>query len=365
MQYIKQLDSIRAIAVIMVIISHWLPNQNILNSIPNGQIGVDIFFVLSGFLISKILFDNRDKAAALNMSTATVLKNFYIRRSLRIFPIYYLTIIVVYMVTAYANTPIKDPFIYYATYTSNFYFFNQQSWDVMLPHLWSLAVEEQYYLIWPWLVLLVNRKYILPIILCFIVIGIGGQLLVSGMKMSRILTFTCFDAFGLGSLLAWCITYKKEKVPVYFKQLSIAAIIVFFYFLYGAITKQWLVLSVRTTVSILSLWLICYIYIHHKKDTLRGKFILNNRILIFIGKISYGIYLYHNIIPSMITKKYIDVYFNPLLPDFFNVKYKMVLLIFENSILVILISWLSFVLIEKQFLKLKNKFNYIPKNTSR
>ncbi len=365
MQYIKQLDSIRAIAVIMVIISHWLPNQNIFNRIPNGQIGVDIFFVLSGFLISKILLDNRDKAILQNTSTFTVLKNFYIRRSLRIFPIYYLTIIAVYIVTAYDGTPIKDPFIYYATYTSNFYFFSQQSWDVMLPHLWSLAVEEQYYLIWPWLVLLVNRKYILPVILCFIVIGIGSQLLVSGLKMSRILTFTCFDAFGLGSLLAWGITYKKEKVPLYFKQLSIVAIIVFLYFLYSVTVKQWMVLSVRTTVSILTLWLICYIYIYHQTDKLRGTFILNNRLLIFIGKISYGIYLYHNIIPSMITEKYIDVYFNPLLPDFFNVKYKMLLVIAENSILVIVISWLSFILIEKQFLKLKNRFNYIPKNTSK
>lgn len=259
MQYIKQLDSVRAIAVILVIISHWLPNQNILNRIPNGQIGVDIFFVLSGFLISKILLDSRDKARVQNVSTFTVLKNFYIRRSLRIFPIYYLTIIVVYLVAMYANTPIKDPFIYYATYTANFYFFEQQSWDVLLPHVWSLAVEEQYYLVWPWLVLLLNRKYVFPMILVFIAIGIGSQLLLSGFRMSRILTFTCFDAFGLGSLLAWGITYKKEKIFLYFKRLSVVAILVFFYFIYSATVKQWNVLSVRTTVSIITLWLISYI----------------------------------------------------------------------------------------------------------
>lgn len=364
MQYIKQLDSVRAIAVILVIISHWLPNDNILNSIPNGQIGVDIFFVLSGFLISKILLDSHDKAVALNVSAWTVLKNFYIRRSLRIFPIYYLTIIAVYLIAIYANTPIEDPFVYYATYTSNFYFFDQQSWNVTLPHVWSLAVEEQYYLIWPWLVLLLNRKYILPMIVCFIAIGIGSQLLMSGIRMSRILTFTCFDAFGLGSLLAWYITYKKEKVPLYFKRFSIVAIVVLCYFIYSSMVKQWAVLSIRTTVSILTLWVISYIYLYHQTDKLKGVFILNNRLLIFIGKISYGIYLYHNIIPSMITKKYIDVYFNPLLPDFFTIKYKMLLLIAENSILVLVISWLSFVLIEKQFLKLKTRFSYIPKNTS-
>lgn len=359
MQYIKQLDSVRAIAVILVIISHWLPNQNILNRIPNGQIGVDIFFVLSGFLISKILLDSRDKAIAKRVSTFTVLKNFYIRRSLRIFPIYYLTIVVVYLVAWYANTPVKDPFIYYATYTSNFYFFDQQSWDVLLPHVWSLAVEEQYYLVWPWLVLLLNRKYIFPVILLFIAIGIASQVLMSGFRMSRILTFTCFDAFGLGSLLAWVITYKKEKMLFYYRQFSILTILAFLYFLYGVITKKWDVLSIRTTISILTVWLIYYIYLHHQLGKLRGAFILNNVFLIFIGKISYGIYLYHNIVPAMIVRKYIDAYFNPLLPDFFNVKYKTILLLTENGIVVIVISWLSFVLIEKRFLMLKKRFNYI------
>jgi peptidoglycan/LPS O-acetylase OafA/YrhL len=360
MQYIKQLDSIRGIAVTLVIISHWLPQQNILNSIPNGPIGVDIFFVLSGFLISKILFDNRDKATSLGLPVYSVLKGFYIRRSLRIFPVYYLTIIVLYIFADATNTTIKDSFIYYATYTSNFYFFNIQAWDGMLSHMWSLAVEEQYYLIWPWLVLLVKRKYILPVIFIFIAIGIGSQLLVSGMRMSRILTFTCFDAFGFGSLLAWVITYKNERMSFYYKRLSIVAIFTFMYFLYGVITKQWEIFSVRTTVSILTLWLICCIYLYHQTGKLKGAFILNNAFLIFIGKISYGIYLYHNIVPIMIVRKYIDVYFNPLLPDFFNVKYKTILLLAENGITVIVISWLSFILIEKRFLMLKKRFNYIP-----
>ncbi|GGG28063.1 acyltransferase [Dokdonia pacifica] len=361
MQYIKQLDSIRAVAVLLVIVSHWLPKQNILNSIPNGQIGVDIFFVLSGFLISKILFDNRDKAIALGQPVSNVLKGFYIRRSLRIFPIYYLTIIVVYIAADSTNTSIKDALVYYLTYTSNFYFFNRQAWDGILSHMWSLAVEEQYYLIWPWLVLLVRKKYILPIIFIFIAIGIGSQLWLHGVKMSRILTFTCFDAFGIGSLLAWGITYKKEKMIFYYNRLRIIAVIAFLYFIWGVTTKQWMVVSIRTTVSMITVWLICYIYLYHQTEKLRGKLILNNPMLIFLGKISYGIYLYHNIVPKLVVKKYIDVYVNPLLPDFFNVKYKTLLLLAENGMSVVLISWLSFMLIEKRFLMLKKRFNYITK----
>lgn len=128
MKYIKQLDSIRAIAVILVIISHWLPKTNVLNIIPNGNIGVDIFFVLSGFLITKILFDIRSKAEVLNIPKAILIKNFYVRRTLRIFPIYYLTILVLLLFSKNTGTDIHSAFIYLITYTSNLYFFNIQKW---------------------------------------------------------------------------------------------------------------------------------------------------------------------------------------------------------------------------------------------
>ena len=107
---------------------------------------------------------------------------------------------------------------------------------------------------------LFNMKYILPTILSFIVIGIGSQFMLSGVPMSRILTFTCFDAFGLGSLLAWIITYKSDKKALYYKRFSITAGITLIYFIYAVITKQWQLLSIRTTVSLLTVWFIFYIY---------------------------------------------------------------------------------------------------------
>jgi len=172
MKYIKQLDSLRAIAVILVIISHWIPATNVINRIPNGAIGVDIFFVLSGFLISKILFDQRNNAELLNIPKFTLVKNFYVRRTLRIFPIYYLTIFVLLLFSKSTGTNIQSAFAYFLTYTSNFYFFKIQTWDGMVSHLWSLAVEEQFYLIWPWIILFSNKKYFLHIITIFILIGV-------------------------------------------------------------------------------------------------------------------------------------------------------------------------------------------------
>ena len=87
MRYIKQLDSIRAIAVLLVIISHWIHNAEMVDRPKLGEVGVNIFFVLSGFLITKILLDNTIKSEQLNIPKSLLLKNFYIRRSLRIFPI--------------------------------------------------------------------------------------------------------------------------------------------------------------------------------------------------------------------------------------------------------------------------------------
>lgn len=129
MKYVKELDSLRAIAVIFVIISHWIPQSNIINKIPNGPIGVDIFFVLSGFLISKILFENRNKAEEFNLPKMTLVKNFYVRRTLRIFPIYYLTIFVLLLLSNKTGIDIESGLIYYLTYTTNFYFFNIQYWN--------------------------------------------------------------------------------------------------------------------------------------------------------------------------------------------------------------------------------------------
>lgn len=321
MKYIKQLDSIRAIAVILVVISHWVSVDHAINRTPNGAIGVDIFFVLSGFLISKILFDQRNNSEILNIPKSTLIKNFYVRRTLRIFPIYYLTIFFLLIIAKSTGTNIQSSFTYFLTYTSNFYFFKIQSWDGMVSHLWSLAVEEQFYLIWPWFLLFSNKKYFLHIIIGFILIGISSQYLMRGIKMSTILTFTCFDAFGLGALLAWVMTYYKEKLAKFYMGASVAAVIAAFLFIYGAYQQKWSIVPLRTIVSILTLWIINYIIVNRETNSLKFKFILNNRVLIFLGKISYGLYLYHNIIPGTLNSKIINKYFNPMLPDLLYVKH--------------------------------------------
>jgi len=362
MKYIKQLDSLRAIAVIMVIISHWISSTSIINRIPNGSIGVTIFFVLSGFLISKILFDQRNNAELLNIPKSTLVKNFYVRRSLRIFPIYYLTIFMLLFFSISTGSNFQFNFVYFLTYTSNFYFFKIQAWDEMASHLWSLAVEEQFYLIWPLIILFIKKKYFPHVITIFILVGVLSQLLMSEIKMIGLLTFTCFDAFGLGALLAWMITYFKDKLYKFYTSISIFAAISTFLFTFGLFQHKWTVIPLRTIVSIITLWIITYIIINRETNSIKLKFILNNRVLIFLGKISYGLYLYHNLIPTL-NSIIINRYLNPLLPDILYKENLGKLILLENIILLISISWLSYILIEKRFLNLKKYFEYKSENS--
>ena len=88
MKHIKELDSIRTIAVLLVVVHHWLSEDFFLNAFPNGEMGVNAFFVLSGFLISRILFENRKKINDQGSKKLFLIKNFVIRRTLRIFPVY-------------------------------------------------------------------------------------------------------------------------------------------------------------------------------------------------------------------------------------------------------------------------------------
>ena len=118
MKYIKQFDSVRGIAVLFIIIYHWVPAE-LLKAIPLGFNVVDVFFVLSGFLITRILLESKKKAEDLNIGKPLVFANFFVRRALRIFPIYYLLIFLVLIIDHID----KPKLIHLLTYTFNFYSF--------------------------------------------------------------------------------------------------------------------------------------------------------------------------------------------------------------------------------------------------
>ncbi len=293
MKYIKQLDGVRAIAVLLVIICHWLPDDHPVYIVGSVFNGVDIFFVLSGFLITAILLQDKLLVERNATNRKAVFRNFFVRRFLRIFPIYYLTILFLYILGAYTGTAIRSNFIYFFTYTSNFYFFNAQSWDGMLSHLWSLSVEEQFYLFWPFIIVALPKKFLLTAILSFIVIGIGEQLYLANVAFGDILTFSCFDALGMGALLAWAVLLRPQFLKKFYTLFVLSAILCL-----GLQVGRVLGFGVlfyipsRTLTSVCTVWAITYILLFAKKKRSLFLSFLSLTPLVFVGKISYGLYCF-------------------------------------------------------------------------
>jgi peptidoglycan/LPS O-acetylase OafA/YrhL len=208
--YFGQLDGVRFIAVSLVLIDHWLAERNV---IPLGPLGVTMFFVLSGFLITRILIQSKFKDETTGRSHWFSVKQFMIRRSLRIFPIYYLTIFACFVLN---EPPVREKIVWCLLYATNFYIAFKETWLGSIDHLWSLGVEEQYYLIFPYLILFLPKRYFLNIFWAMVLISIGLRfvLYLNGNPWSTqyVLMPTNLDSFGLGGLLAYLFTFHKENI---------------------------------------------------------------------------------------------------------------------------------------------------------
>lgn len=209
--YIKQIDSLRFFAIMLVLVSHWLYGLPYVEELRLGTIGVEFFFVISGFLISLQLFDFKSAINERKEKFSRVLLIFYIRRILRIFPLYYLIVIISYL---FNNGEVRDAFIWNICYLSNFYIIKVQHWPSTFSHFWSLSVEEHFYLFWP-IIILLSRKKELPYI--FILIYIFSILFRAffythsqNIFIVNIHTLSCLDLFMVGGALAYIYTYKIE-----------------------------------------------------------------------------------------------------------------------------------------------------------
>ena len=367
MKQIKGLDTLRAFAVFFVIIEHfgvWFdhtsPSGKIITQvlIPDGGFGVNLFFVLSGFLITSILFNAKN--ANEGKRPLIIIKNFFIRRALRIFPIYYLLLFVLFLI----NYPdVRLYFWYFATYTSNILSFRNNSWN-HFSHTWTLSVEEQFYLIWPWLITLVKDKYIKYVLFVCLFAGIGSSYIAVEIQkhIGPLLVINSFDAFGIGGIYAWARLNSErcERFERTVTVLVVPTLCIYFYLKIAAMNGVPLtgLFMVKTINSIISVWLV--ILVINNRSIWVGKYLLGNRFLNYIGKISYGIYLYHyayigfffayvNGFLYNITIQYPEI--NKIIHDH-HVDY------WIEVAIMIGIAAISYKLIEAPILNLKKRFNY-------
>lgn len=343
----------RCFAVLGVLICHFIHFDNIyLERLPFGK-GVNLFFVISGYLITKILLINKKKIKHNKTSYKQVIKSFYFRRSIRIFPIYYLTIFFLLLIN-FQNT--KDVWQWLITYTTNFYIsLEHYPYIGSFNHLWSLAVEEQFYLIWPFLILFTPTKHIekaiVIIILSSLMFKIFYFINFGYSTAINALTISCADSLGFGALIAYWSIYRKYLITK-INKIKYAVLISFLPFLYFIIYPRAysfvVVVGNNFLFSLFAFFII--IKASQMKFSSFTKFILENKLVVHIGKISYGIYLYHFFMRDFYNQM-IDLFPN----YFYSESPFKIFFLFLFSIVFAEISWF---LIEKPIYRFKSRFQY-------
>jgi len=295
-----QLDGLRTLAVAGVVVHH--------NSLWGdlglfANLGVKLFFVLSGFLITGILLRSRDNAAALNLGWGTAVGRFYARRVLRIFPLYYFVIAVAFAVNL---EPTREILVWLLTYTINIYMAKQGWYVENFAHFWTLAVEEQFYLVWPWFILLSPRKWLIPLTLLFITVGPAFRYFGMVSELNGLATYiftpACVDSLGMGALLALLSNriHPQEALVrgLNWLALPVGAALTVLLEMLNHFDYHWEFHFVffDLAAALFFCWLIS-----SAARGFRGPvgWVLSSKPMTYVGKISYGIYVYHEFVPSL------------------------------------------------------------------
>ena len=368
--YHPELDVLRFTAFFAVFIHHRMPrdpeyyakyfnsviSEIIASAVIAGGLGVDLFFCLSSFLITKLLLIEHEQTASIDI------KSFYIRRILRIWPLYFFFM----LLTIFLFPLILDQEILSKLRIMSFVLF-LANWSCVFAGypssvaspLWSVSIEEQFYLIWPILLKIINVKNMVKMCVLLLILSLGTRIcLVSvGAKPPAIWcnTFARLDPIAAGAILA----YYHGKITYYSPGLSIRMILlivglsipVTYIYLYGwasiSGTESLLFYPVVAFACTLILFAIVRENIHLKSQSNLG------RLFVHLGRISYGLYVYH-----VFSIHIVNTYYSYIFP--FNIWLSEIGVKFILSLaLTIILADLTYRWPEAPFLSLKRKFSII------
>jgi peptidoglycan/LPS O-acetylase OafA/YrhL len=342
---VPSLDGLRALSVLLVITSHVflrVRGHGVLSTwflalAGNGTVGVSIFFVISGFLITVLLIKEEAHYGTIS------LKDFYIRRAFRILPAFLTYVGVIWALTAVGVLDVQPlQFVRALTFTMDYG--SNGSW--YLGHIWSLSVEEQFYLIWPLVVVLLPYRALKRIAIAAIVLGpfirMADRILLPSTKSQiEYMGHTRADMLMFGCFVA--LLFDNARFHLFLEKLdALKAPIVcaLFLFLGSPTIELWLggtyVKTVGYTLQGISICVVMLYLIRHP-DSFSGK-LFNTRIAIHIGTLSYSLYLWQ------------ELFFGPR--DF---QLRSVAMSFLFAFLA---AEISFNLIEKPMLRLKRRFEH-------
>jgi len=305
------LDGLRGCAILLVMAVHFVGNATprtwaerlAVKLSSYGLLGVDLFFVLSGFLITGLLLDAK--------SDPHYFRNFYARRTLRIFPLYYAVLALLFLVlprVAALPLPLEESRVHQAwlwTYTANFFIAAEASWALpYVSHFWSLAIEEHFYLLWPLVVFSFRRETLERI--CLGVIGVALVLRIalslagiSELSIS-VLTPCRVDALCVGGLLA--IVGRREGGPGFLVRRSGPAALALAVALLGvsawcAATKIGLPVlhPIRGSLYAMFFGALTLMSVRNAQQSLVARVFQSTWLRTF-GKYSYGLYVYHGLL---------------------------------------------------------------------
>lgn len=371
--YFKNLDILRFVAAFLVVIAHayegwcgWFNKPGFMTvngnykdftfwgehldiAIKNGGFGVDVFFLISGFLITYLLITEKEKLNRIDIP------KFFIRRAFRIWPAYFLLIA-------------ATPFLLYLTgnkspdYLPNLLFYNnfhaihisafQDAWQYPFAHLWSICVEEHFYLVWPFIIAFIPLKHLRNTFAILIVFSICTRVffVLKGYPYLDLYlhTFSRIDILVLGALFALHFkehgfTWKTSKL--FRIALYVTFLLVYFLepvyqydTLFAAAVKKYFY------CAIVGFGMANFIF--NPNPLFKVPF---EKVFNYLGKISYGVYLFSNVLIPIIVQKFMWKF------DSQN----MYLYFFLNIALTILISAIVYELFERQLLKIKKRFEVI------
>lgn len=356
--YYGQLDGLRALAIALVILFHWFSEDSFFGIFSFGPLGVTLFFVLSGFLITNVLLKQRAQKEENGVGKLFI--SFSTRRALRIFPLYYIVLLLVWTVQFIpwfpkVHTLLYSHSTYYLSYTSNFLIYQTADWSDILSIYWTLAVEEQFYLIWPFFILLCPQKHLNTGIAMMIALSFVARLvLLPDNPNASVLLPTCVDSFAMGAWWSIRIAFAPPSkgtsdLAAFLGSIGAAVFVILCLMPDDSLVK---IVLFKTAMSILSLALIMRATTGRGFSSAPGGF-LDSFPVRFVGKISYGMYIFHMLVPQLLLPAIIKLAKIVLNLDivFSEGQYRIACLL-----MLLLLATLTRLLIEQPLLLLREKF---------
>jgi peptidoglycan/LPS O-acetylase OafA/YrhL len=370
--HLPGLDGVRGVAILLVMAIHFVGDATaytrlqalVVKAAGYGLLGVDLFFVLSGFLITGLLLDAKGQTH--------YFRNFYARRTLRIFPLYYFVLAILFLVLPrlWPLTPLMEDARAHQgwlwTYTANFYIAARSSWAALtyVTHFWSLAIEEHFYLLWPLVVFCFRRQILERICGVVIVAGLALRISlalggVSELSIS-VLTPCRIDTLCVGGLLA-ILCRREGWAEALVRRAGRAALgvagVTIALSAYCALAKTGLPVlhQVRNTLYALFFGALALLSLQPEPGMVARA--LQSRVLRFFGKYSYGLYVYHGILTWYLIEFRGERWFDAAFGNHWVAMFAKAIFGVAFSLVVAMVSY---EVLEKPFLSLKRFFEARP-----